>query len=309
MIVGTKAALTEEQLLDRREKGATWFEVHTNYEDIENLETTIEKKSVLKEIGLKTYCVHAPMYDENKNWLSFVATDEKLQKKSFDSFKKTVMIANEICHYEKPLVVAHIDLLIYMSEFDNKEKFKDYHKRAITEMNEFLIKNYPNVTLLIENFPKITKRKEITIIPNDYTGELKECFDELKPTNIGFLIDTCHLEASCNINKMIPNKQTYTSIHEIIYLFKDYLKQIHLSKAKYFGLRSHEHGAGFNKKSQDDMAYMKEFLLFLNLIGYKNPITIETYEENISDAINYKMTRETIEEANRQLNNIFDFEF
>ena len=39
------------------------------------------------------------------------------------------------------------------------------------------------------------------------------------------------------------------------------------------------------------MAYMKEFLLFLNLIGYKNPITIETYEENISDAINYKMTR------------------
>ena len=45
MIVGTKAALTEEQLLDRREKGATWFEVHTNYEDIENLETTIEKIS------------------------------------------------------------------------------------------------------------------------------------------------------------------------------------------------------------------------------------------------------------------------
>ena len=39
--------------------------------------------------------------------------------------------------------------------------------------------------------------------------ELKECFDELKPTNIGFLIDTCHLEASCNINKMIPiNKLT-----------------------------------------------------------------------------------------------------
>jgi hypothetical protein len=72
MIIGSKAAINEKQLLDRKEKGSNWFEVHTDYRDIINLKETISKKNILEKIGLKPYCIHAPMYDENKCYITNV---------------------------------------------------------------------------------------------------------------------------------------------------------------------------------------------------------------------------------------------
>lgn len=313
MIIGSKAAINEKQLSDRKEKGSNWFEVHTDYRDIINLKETISKKNILEKIGLKPYCIHAPMYDENKNWLSFVTTNKDLYQKSFSYNKKSIIIANELCDYPNPFVVTHVDHLISLPEFKSKQQFKDHFKRSLTEMNEFLIKKYPHITLLIENLAKIdlqkTKEKEITITPYYYFVEIKECFDEIKPTNIGFVLDICHLESSCLFDKLIPNEQSLTSIYEIIYMYKDYLKLFHLSKSKNFALRQHEHGTGFRKEDQEDLAYIKTFLLFLKFMGYEYPITIETKEDDILNGINYKSTKEAIETANKQLNNIFNIEF
>ena len=120
MIIGSKAAINEKQLLDRKEKGSNWFEVHTDYRDIINLKETISKKNILEKIGLKPYCIHAPMYDENKNWLSFVTTNKGLYQKSFSYNKKSIIIANELCDYPNPFVVT----LNIIAWFKSKQQFR-----------------------------------------------------------------------------------------------------------------------------------------------------------------------------------------
>ena len=310
MIIGSKSAFAKEQLLDKKSKGSNWFEAHTNYQDIIDINKMIEIRKIINEIGMKCYCIHSPMTNEENQWNEFCNKNQKRRELNFNTLRRTLEIAENICDYKNPLVVTHMGDANSMNSYKSKEEFKKIFSSELIHVDEYLKKYHPNIIVVVENMLRIWKNNNnIDHVMIDMEKDVIDCFNEIKPSNIKIVLDICHIQGTCNYNRIFKEKESFTTLMEYLYYSKDHLNLIHLSRGKDLVLFRDIHGLPYISSNQEDIDFIKEFLVALKMINYKNPITIETNELNHCNAINYKETTNTLQVANKMLSNLHNFKF
>ena len=197
-----------------------------------------------------------------------------------------------------------------MNSYKSKEEFKKIFSSELIHVDEYLKKYHPNIIVVIENMLRIWKNNNnIEHVMIDMEKDVIDCFNEIKPSNIKIILDICHIQGTCNYNRIFKEKESFTTLMEYLYYSKDYLKLIHLSKGEDLVLFRDIHGLPYIESNQEDIDFIKEVLITLKMINYENPITIETNELNHCNAINYKETTNTLQVANKMLSNLHNFKF
>ena len=197
-----------------------------------------------------------------------------------------------------------------MNSYKSKEEFKKIFSSELIHVDEYLKKYHPNIIVVVENMLRIWKNNNnIDHVMIDMEKDVIDCFNEIKPSNIKIVLDICHIQGTCNYNRIFKEKESFTTLMEYLYYSKDHLNLIHLSRGKDLVLFRDIHGLPYISSNQEDIDFIKEFLVALKMINYKNPITIETNELNHCNAINYKETTNTLQVANKMLSNLHNFKF
>ena len=229
MKILTKCSLEEGQASDRVRKGATDFEIYTNAIDVENIYEEIESKlNLIKKLNMNIHVVHAPVicgYDVEDLIVNFA------------NINKVFFLANEIGKLQNRtiLVVLHMDYnLIVLERLRVLEE--------ITEKLKVLEVAYENTNIVIENLMIVQlDNNEINIRQNykDEASKFAEFFNEKTNSNIGSVLDICHMLASIELLKNFRGMITEKHIPSIDDYINDYiktLKVVHLSYSKKLGI-------------------------------------------------------------------------
>lgn len=179
----------------------------------------------------------------------------------------------------------------------------------IIKLFEEVINNYPNIIISIENVLPfsfgdkfcgragfITENVEVA----SYLNEV--CSKPIFRTTL----DTCHLLTTLKYFEMFKDEPKYNmkSI-DLEYFFnanKNTINNIHLCNVQNFGMGYHEHGTEFDiTKNLNDFKFLEKFISLYNKYNYNALITIEVYEDNYFDCVNFRTTRESLKAVAKKI--------
>ncbi|MDF2879552.1 MAG: hypothetical protein K0R54_109 [Clostridiaceae bacterium] len=294
MIIGCKSALIETQLIDRKNKGVEYIEIHAFIDDFTDINSLLNRKNLLLKNKLKAYCVHAPIVYNTKDQIELTTNNEELRKENDILYKKVIQFANEFCDVPNPIVVIHPGGLFMPSENQcsiegfYKEQRDKFHKE-ISEIQNFITENYPNVIVAIENNVRYLNINNNTYMyAYGFEDDIVSWIYELDYENIGTTLDIRNCMSVIDYNLKNNIKSDFIKIEDFIDAYIPNLKLIHLSKGY---IDTIKHGQAFFKTNKEDIDCFEKIFKKLNNYRYNGAVTIETNEINIDYALNYLSTK------------------
>lgn len=301
IIIGSKSNFTEAEILEKKNKGSSYMEFHTIYNDFNGNIDFKYIRNYLDKINMTAYCVHTPMgnYLEGGAFSCCVGhTKNNYRKVNMDLFKKTIKAAHILCNVDKPKVVIHAPGYY---KLDEKDYFynddiniqKNILIEDIKELSKFCLDNYPNVELCIENGVNFTIDKNESIISCHFFNEpiLAEFINNLNLPNVKNILDICHALNTIR-SKQINGYEL--KINDFIEKYKNNLGMIHLNNCLGFGDKTYNHSYFFDKNIQKDLQILFTIFKELKDVNYDNPVTLEINEEDYFNCVGYAKSLEAV---------------
>lgn len=280
-----KSALKENEFADRKQMRENHIEIQL-LKDFYNETPTLEEyfnTIINSEVNIDI--IHTPLvFGED------VEIDNFCNEKEKNIFLKTCELANMVgFKQDKNILVVVHSSMNFREDMLNQSKIQ-----IIDDVLVNTLKKYKYISIAIENI--------IPLVINGYgingrNGFLNDncLYVEYFINKYGFkerigtVLDTCHaittikLLRYCNINITIEQYFDWN---------KQYIKLIHLANVGGNGYGKGEHGTGF--LTDEDKKVLKEIINLYYKYNYKCPITIEVYEKDYANPINYLGTKENL---------------
>jgi hypothetical protein len=288
--INSKAAFVKEQINDRISKGATILEMQLLGELKENKEIDINL------VGNIDVCaIHMPLIN---------GTDSVIEQvDGREYFKKACKLASDIAEIKNHNIIVVLHTSMQILEL----KALGLYDVVVNVIRGELDK-YPNIEIAIENTATHDYRRESQIWTSNNTlsfenGKMKMANVELaKNVNherCGTCFDTCH--AIMNENNLKHINFAFENFIEEIYGTKSLfdimfeqsapiIKLIHLAYAEGNGFNE-LHGLPFSDNNFSTLLHIDNLYRKHNL---NCPVTVEVYEKDINNALNYVITQKTI---------------
>lgn len=306
MDIGIKTSFKEDQLISTLEKGIPFLEFHTFYNDFNGSVDFKKIRKYLDNYNTKCHSVHAPMDDgisKNLEAICIGTLDMSSRKRNIEIFKKTIDAAGILCDYDRPVVVTHIGTCnkIDDSKYNNLTKEAIYDciqggREDLHILNDYLVKNYPHISVVVENMPVFSYGEDEKTIINWYFGrdyDLPEMIEKLNLSNIGTCLDVCHAQNTINMLKVLNNdKRTIT---EFIIRYSNSMRLMHLNKCIGMGELFKYHSQPFMQDSKEDREYLYNILKIFDDLNIKAPITLEINEYDFIKKENITETLKTVD--------------
>lgn len=290
MIVGSKATLTMNELIDRKNRGVKFIEIQTVLGDFDSLEDTLAKKHWIKQNGMKVYAVQVPK--ENRYGQRCIVGEKNplWRKENMNLIKKSVILAGKLSDNANPLVIIPLG-----GEVDNGSRSLDFTKekkimfqKDVFELAEYVKAQYPYVTLLFKNNPLCKRRGNgVVYYGYGYEEEFFHWIKELRTPQLGICLDIGNalVTADYNIKEKIPSD--FDSISYFLHRYAPLLKMIHLSQIEADTGRR----IGYSKDVEEDVVILSEVMTTIYKLSYHAPITINVLEEDPTKAERFNETR------------------
>lgn len=308
MIIGNKSNFNIPQLKIALSQGLSHIEFHTECSDFDGSVDFKEIKQILDEYNVQCYCVHAPITDIQKNptTIAVGTVHSSLRKDNLNLYKKVIEAAQILCENKNPIIVIHIGT--GYSFLDNNYNNLSRHevdnlineaKEDLTSINNFLIENYPNTTIVVENMMYYCASKRSGAF-SWYFGskpqELPNFIQELNLSNIKTCLDICHAQSCINFEKFY-NPYSETSIRDYLKAFAPTLGLIHLNNSCILSEKTSNHSQPFKPDCKADIEYLKNFFDIYTQLAIDCPITLEINEDDYYTRNNVKLTIESIKKV------------
>lgn len=307
MKIGTKCAFKKQELLSAVKKGLSYIEFHTFIEDFEGNVNLDEIKTILNENNVKCHAIHAPIsdYNGNKETLCIGTLYKENRKSNIELFKKCVEMANYLCEVDTPIVVLHIGTSYQLNDktfnnltADDLEETISEAKEDLVLLNQFVVENYPNTILVVENMPTMsyTANKELLSWYIGSREDLPSFIEQLNLSNVKTCLDICHLTTTMRTDRM-SNPFLNKSLTYYIECYSKTLKLVHLNNCINLGEILSYHSQPFNKDSEDDINMLIEFFTAIKSNNIDCYITLELNQTDYLTQENTDITIEAINEA------------
>ncbi len=300
MIIAAKAAIDRKQIVDRKNRGANYIELHTLPTYFLDKDYTEEIQNILEEEEVKCICVHAPINNIYKNGCGIGYKDkvsEEEYKHNIEIIKKSILMADKIIDMPRKIVVIHPIESYKINVNTTIEKERKYFEEDLKLLSEFTKQNTTNVYLAIENTIRAVDKKNKLFRDSlyAYNDDYVKWIEKLDLDNVGVILDTCHAIATAYYNKETGEKE-FIDIEEYINAYSKKLIHMHLSNSLTYGFGK-DHGRAF-LNTKRDVSLLKKIENTLNKIGYTGNITIETVDKDIYNYERYSKTVETMKKNN-----------
>lgn len=310
MIIGTKSCMDKNQVEERKRKGASFMELYTKLDDIPVLDKIGGKKfkNYLNKLNMKCYAVHS------LPWYCIGNADENTanRKEIMNTFERMLDFTNEACDIEKPVFIIHPDVWIKAGERVNIKKHSSIIKNIeneIYDIVEYMAKKNYDIKIGVENMPAIAF-KEGVLVTSVFSrdGDLPYFIKSLKIPCIGTVFDLSHATNVVRFQDIYFADKVEGDHRTLISIMKEYMDTlclIHFVKAVNLGTVSEEEAHYLSIENKDDIEYSKTILSMLKDYKYDGYITLELYEKDYSNAVNYERTRKVIEYTKGDINTVF----
>lgn len=280
-----KSALKVEELLSKKECGAKNIEIQL-------LENFLEEKldydkyiKMIKQSGLNIVAVHTPITKQID-----IEVERLIKTQNKAMFFKTCSLAESFAEQYNKNILVIIHISWSMEEF---LIFSDILK----EVNDILIEaleKYKNIEIGIENVIPLEQTPDKLFTRNGYQFDNVEFVNYFKSiyetSRIGTVLDTCHIITTLRFMEALvqcgAGGTKNLNLEAYFEKNKDTVKLIHLANVKELGLKKNTHGTPF-EENKKDINTLREIFKFYNKYKYKCPITIEVFEVDYRNSLNY----------------------
>lgn len=293
MIVGSKATLTLNELIDRKKRGVKFIEIQTVLDDFESLEDTLTKKHWIKQNGLQIYSIQVPKKNRYGQLCVVGEKNPLWRKENLNLIKKSVILADKLSDNANPTVIVPLGGIVetgeHLPEFMKEKKM--LFQKDVQELRNYMKEQYPTVTLLFKNNPLLSQRGEQRMYYGyGYEEEFLHWIKELKEPQLGICLDIGNALVTAGYNKKEDNSSDFQSLTYFLYRYAPFLKMIHLSQ-----IRGEREGRiGFTHEMKEDIETLSELMSVIHVLDYHAPITINAREENPEQAEWFTKTRTCI---------------
>lgn len=297
LIIGAKSALLLSQLEDRHQRGVKHIEVQTLLPDFDHLDESMKKERWFSELQLNVYALHAPMQNSFGKECYVGEANTVWRKENMHLIKKSALLLDRLSQFEHPILIIHSGALI--SKTENEQRFVKERKKIfmndVAEIAEFAKQKTPRITIVMENNPKLADFHGIERhFGYGYEDDIAKWVKELRLSNVGTVLDTCHAIGAINYNIDQHRDTDFVDIDAYVHAYSSTLRLLHISNGHRYVASRNEHGLPFDPEKQEDVNWMKHFLQTLTEIQYRHPITIETEEVSYNEALNFSKTLNTL---------------
>lgn len=279
-----KSRATKEQLQDRIDKGNNCLELHTEVEDIRDIDSTMK---VILNAGVDVYSVHAPITTRH-------TIEGSLGMENRADLRSTCelgqMCADEFGHMVE--IVIHQELeLFHMQEWG-------MYGRVLSFVEEILTR-FPMIRINFENLSPYVRVQGRTYTTNAYYDApvclAKKLREDLNTKRVGVVFDTCHALNSITHNKSASLQEIVEphNFFEHLELFLPMMHVIHLSNARGWGF-DEDHGMTFS--TEKDIEFLHSILERLLQDKYDGLVTLELKEDSLLEAKNQEILKSQIDE-------------
>lgn len=280
-----KCALYEDELLARKRINETNVEIQLLKEFYENTPSLKEYLDILLNTGLDIKIIHTPLVLGDD-----VEIDDFWEEKKRDVFLKTCELSNMLGSKlnKNILVVVHTSM-DFRHEINNVEKITSIDNILAEALNK-----YPNISIAIENIIPVVVNQGGFFGRNGFLNDnclYVDYFINKYGFNdrIGTVLDICHALTTI---KLMDYCKIPLKLEEFFEWNKKYIKLIHLANIGDNGYGKGNHGTGFIDGK--DVELLNDILNLYHKYDYGCQVTIEVYEEDYSNPINYIKTKENI---------------
>jgi hypothetical protein len=286
-----KCALYEDELLARKRINENNVEIQLLHEFYEETPSLEEYLDTLLGTGLNIKIIHTPLVFGDD-----VEIDNFWEDKNRDVFLKTCKLANMLGRKldKNILVVVHTSM-DFKQDINNVEKITLIDKILLEALNK-----YSNISVAIENIIPVVVNHKGFFGRNGFLNDNCLYIDYFINKygfgdRIGTVLDICHALTTIRLMEYckIP-----LSLEEFFDWNKKYIKLIHLANIGDNGYGKGNHGTGFIEGKDIDL--LSDVLDLYCKYEYNCQVTIEVYEEDYTNPINYIRTKENVLEILRK---------
>lgn len=288
-----KSSLKKADLLNKKQCGAQKIEIQLLKNFINENMNCQSYIDILDGLGLEITAVHTPITCSVD-----IQVERLVDNKNKEIFFKTCSLAQKFSEHfhNNILVIMHINW-----SFNDFLKFSNVFEEVNSVINEAL-QQFKDIEIGIENVIPIQKSKGTIITRNGYLFDNVEFVNyfrnKYKTDRVGTVLDTCHAITTLRfMNVLYKNGvelQNELKLEDYFKKNKDTIKLIHLANVKDLGMKVNTHGTPF-KDEKEDIRILKDIFKFYNIYEYKCPITIEVFEYDYENCLNYSETVKNIE--------------
>lgn len=305
MIIGGKCGLIKEHILDRKSRGAEYLEFHTEVKSFMNMKDSdfLNIRKILDSEDVICHTVHSPMKNLYGGQCSLSDLDILKQSSNIDILKRTVESASILSSVKNPIVVIHpSDDFSVKSDRYNYNDLKsnmDVFKEEIYKISEIASSLNPNIRLGIENtlpFVIDSKTKDLIIHKGFIYPDFMNEVNDMNLKNVGIVLDVCHAIGSIRFTNLITCGKSKLTLIDYLDSSIDNLLLVHLNNIQDLGESIHNHGTPYiYDGNMDDIETLRFIIKYLSDYNYSGYITLEVLEDDYMKAINYSLTKESVD--------------
>ncbi|MDF2879677.1 MAG: hypothetical protein K0R54_234 [Clostridiaceae bacterium] len=291
MKILAKSIIDKNNIIDKVRKGCNNLEIQLFSDFInKNNDELVEE---IKSVCCNVFAVHMPLIDSEEVNLEYF-TNDRYEELFFKVCEFSQMLAD--CYKHEITIIIHNGFSLPMYE-----KIPELFYTLI-EIFDTAIDEYKNINFAFENILPFIIKKDIPLISR--SGFLNEnaiiakFFNENCIKSVfGTVLDTCHAMITMRIlNKLFDEEPVVKDKkYDLEYYFrenKDTIKVIHLANVEELGYKPLQHGAPF---LEQDINILKEIMNLYEKYSYECFITIEVFEKDYLNSVNFLKTKENLE--------------
>lgn len=331
--LGAKANIEIKCLTDRKDKGFSMFELYTGPETFEhdNREILDRVENWGPECFV-VHAPHETGTRKNVNDCGVAGLNMQTNQKSTELILKSIDLAQILIKGKDKFVVVHPASQTFLEPKyqdvflldlpQRQQKIREARAESISNAiaNLHRIIGYAKdkgVIICLENMPSLDMSfngRYASYCSFANVEDFKKVLAQINSPNLMFTLDTCHLlshirtmrmilETNGDIGCNLPEDILYykedlqKEDHEIIIIekfleeLKDKIGVIHLNNSIELGLTKHTHSTKF---TDNDKSLLQRFFKKLKELSYKNAITLEVNEIDLTNASAQLETYNTI---------------
>lgn len=291
MQITAKSGVSLEQLIERKNKGAKYIELHLFEEDIKSINSIEGILNNIKEAGVYVKAVHIPI--DRRFGIEGLITTE-----AYSIIENTCNLANAIGELNSEIVCVVMHQELDMSQLNDW----GIYNKIFKSLRKILYK-YQHISINLENLSMFNVKDDNFGLRSNYTFQTKElCMklrEDLNTDRIGLVLDTCHALSSIRHIKSFYELGLHneTTLKDYFEENKEFLNVIHLANAIDFGYGD-GHGVGFD--TEEDVEILKEILGLVKEIDFKGLLTLEVAENDYLNCIVFEKLQKQVEEITGQ---------
>lgn len=280
-----KCALDKAELSERKRIGENNVEVQLLQDFYEEKTSLEEYLNIMVSTGLNIKIIHTPLAFGDD-----VQIDDLWEDKKRDVFFKTCKLSNMLgSKLDKNILVVVHTSMSFRQDINNIEKITLIDGILLEALNK-----YPNISIAIENIIPVVVNQGGFFGRNGFLDDnclYVEHFISKYGFNdrIGTVLDICHALTTIKLMKYC---KLPLSLEQFFDWNKNHIKLIHLANVGDNGYGKGNHGTGFIEG--EDIELLRDILNLYHKYDYCCQVTIEVYEKDYLNPINYLRTKENI---------------